>query len=259
MWNNILRAWLKVRSELTKTNPTSSAEILRQPLFGNPSILNVNGSPLGITGLKEGNAFAHSGCSRVKDLRNAASKEWKSLTEMSMSHHPANRDNLARITASIPWNPEELNNRVPAGDWISKPDPNMSTSPDWIYYVLEPHRGTTKVIEFKKITSSGIIKATTHAAITLSTKGYRPVRILSQDKHGSTLKVARDAPILGKNPLTFWIFETGFIQKLPWDPGEWHWQATPPLGDSPFFGYTTKRGYRNAQTSTHTPAMNTFI
>jgi hypothetical protein len=63
MWNSILGAWLKVRSELTKTEPTSSAEILRQPLFGNPSIFNVNGSPLGITGLREGNAFAHSGYS----------------------------------------------------------------------------------------------------------------------------------------------------------------------------------------------------
>jgi hypothetical protein len=58
---------------------------------------------------------------------------------MSMSHHPANRDSLARITASIPWNPEELNNRVQAGDWISKPDPSMRTSPDWIYYVLESY------------------------------------------------------------------------------------------------------------------------
>jgi hypothetical protein len=259
MWNSILGAWLKVRSRLIKMDPTNNAEILRQPLFGNPSILNVNGSPLGISGLKEGNAVAHSGHSRVKDLQNAKNKEWKNLNDMSMSHHPANRDNLARITASIPWNPEELNNRVQAGDWISKPDPSMRTSPDWIYYVLESYRGTAKVIEFKKITSSGIIKATTHAAITLSTKGYRPVRILSQDKHGSTLKVARDAPTLGKNPLTYWIFETGFIQELSWDPGEWHWQATPPLGDSPFFGYTAKRGYRNAQSSTHTPAMNTFI
>jgi hypothetical protein len=203
MWNSILGAWLKVRSGLIKTDPTNNAEILKQPLFGNPSILNVNGSPLGISGLRKGNAFAHSGHSRVKDLRNAKSKEWKNLNDMSMSHHPANRDNLARITANIPWNPEELNNRVQAGDWISKPDPSMRNSPDWIYYVLESYRGTAKVIEFKKITSSGIIKATTHAAITLSTKGYRPVRILSQDKHGSTLKVARDAPTLGVATLTW--------------------------------------------------------
>jgi len=259
MWDSILGAWLKVRSGLTKTDPTNNAEILRQPLFGNPFILNVNDSLLGISELREGNAFVHLGCSRVKDLRNATSKEWKSLTEMSMNHHPTNRDSLARITASIPWNLEELNNRVQAGDWISKPDPNMRTSPDWIYYVLESHRGTAKVIEFKKITPNGIIKATTHAAITLPTKGYRPVRIFSQDTHGSTLKVAKNVPIPGKSPLTFWIFETGFIRELPWDPGEWHWQATPPLGDSPFFGYTAKRGYRNAQTSTHMPTMNTFI
>jgi hypothetical protein len=135
----------------------------------------------------------------------------------------------------------------------------MRTSPVWIYFVLQPHRDTTEAIEFKKITPSGLIRATSHTAITFITKGYRPVRILSQDKHDSTLKVARDAPIPGKSTLTYWIFETGFIQELPWDPGEWHWQATPPLGDSPFFGYIAKRGYRNAQNSTQMPTMNTFI
>jgi hypothetical protein len=180
-------------------------------LFCNPSILNSNGSPLGISSLREGNAFAHFGCSRVKDLRNATNKEWKSFTEMKMGHHPSNRSSLVRITANIPWRPDELNNRIQAGDWISKPDPSLCTSPDWIYYVLEPHRGTAKAIEFKKITSSGLIQATTHMVITLSTKGYRPVRILSQDKHGSTLKVARDTPTPGKSLLIYWIFETRFI------------------------------------------------
>ncbi len=58
MWDNILGAWLNVRPELIKTDATNSAEILRQPLFGNPSILNSNGSPLEISNLREGNAFA---------------------------------------------------------------------------------------------------------------------------------------------------------------------------------------------------------
>jgi hypothetical protein len=259
MWDNILGAWLNVRSGLIKLDLTNSAEILRQPLFGNPSILNSNGSPLERSGLREGNAFAHSGCSRVKDLRNVANKEWKSLTEMKMGHHPSNRSSLVRITTSIPWRPNELNNRIQIGDWINKPDPSLCTSPDWIYYMLEPHRSTAKAIEFKKITPSGLIQATTHTVIMLSTKGYQPVRILSQDQHGSTLKVARDAPTPGKSLLIYWIFETGFIQELPWDPGEWHWQATPPLGDSPFFGYIAKRGYMNAQKPKHTPNMHTFI
>jgi hypothetical protein len=173
MWDNILGAWLNVRPGLIKMDPTNTVEILRQSLFGNPSILNSNGSSLEISGLREGNAFAHSCCSRVKDLRNAANKEWKSLTEMKMGHHPSNKSSLVRITINIPWCLDEVNNRIQAGDWISKPDPSLCTSPDWIYYVLEPHRGTTKVIEFKKITPSGLIQATTHTAITLSTKGYQ--------------------------------------------------------------------------------------
>jgi hypothetical protein len=42
-------------------------------------------------------------------------------------------------------------------------------------------------------------------------------------------------------------------------PGEWHWQASHPLGDAPFFGYTAKRGYKNARRTTHTPNILTFI
>jgi len=125
MWDSILGAWLNVRSGLIKSDPTNSAEILKQPLFGNPSILNSNGSPFGISGLREGNAFAHSGCSRVKDLRNAANKEWKSLIEMKMGYYPSNRSNLVRITTSIPWRPNKLNNQIQVGDWISKPNPSL--------------------------------------------------------------------------------------------------------------------------------------
>jgi hypothetical protein len=57
----------------------------------------------------------------------------------------------------------------------------------------------------------------------------------------------------------FWIFETGFIEGLPWDPDKWHWQGSPPMGDSPFFGFFTKRGYRNAKKPSHTPGIFSFI
>jgi hypothetical protein len=176
-----------------------------------------------------------------------------------MSHHVSNRSNLERITANIPWHPYELINRIQAGDWIGKPDPSSSTFPDWVYYVLKPLQDIARAIEFKRITPNGFIQATTHSVFTLATKGYRPVRILSQEKHGSTLKVARDASTPGKNLLTYWIFELGFIQELPWDLGEWHWQAISPLGDAPFFGYIAKRGYKNAQKLTRALSILTFI
>jgi hypothetical protein len=63
MWKSIVGAWLNVRPGLIKSDPTNLDEVLRQPLFGNPSILNVSGTLLGVGGVSEGNAFAQSGYS----------------------------------------------------------------------------------------------------------------------------------------------------------------------------------------------------
>jgi len=81
----------------------------------------------------------------------------------------------------------------------------------------------------------------THQTLQLVTTNYRQVKILTQERPGSAFRVTRDPSTLGKKPPLFWIFESGFIQDLPWDLGDWHWQAPPPLGDAPFFGYTAKR------------------
>jgi hypothetical protein len=35
--------------------------------------------------------------------------------------------------------------------------------------------------------------------------------------------------------------------------------SPPPLGDAPFFGYSVKRSYNNAQKMGHTPSMLSFI
>jgi hypothetical protein len=68
MWKSIVGAWLNVRPGLIKSDLTNSDEVLRQPLFGNPSILNSRGIPLGVGGMNEGNTFVQYGCSRVKDI-----------------------------------------------------------------------------------------------------------------------------------------------------------------------------------------------
>jgi hypothetical protein len=52
--------------------------------------------------------------------------------------------------------------------------------------------------------------------ITLSPEGYHPIRVLFQERHGAPYKVARELPSLIKLPL-LWIFESGFIDGLPWD------------------------------------------
>jgi len=87
MWKSIVGAWLNVRPSLIKSDPTNSDEVLRQPLFGNPSILNSRGIPIRVGGVSEGNALAQFGCSRVKDIWNDAAKDWKGLTDLGMNHH----------------------------------------------------------------------------------------------------------------------------------------------------------------------------
>jgi len=116
MWKNIVGAWLNVRPGLIKSDPTNSDEVLRQPIFGNPSILNSRGFPLGVGGVSESNAFAQSGCSRVKDIWNVATKDWKGLTDLGMSHHPSNRLSREMITSSIPWRPDEHEGHFRIGD-----------------------------------------------------------------------------------------------------------------------------------------------
>jgi hypothetical protein len=83
--------------------------------------------------------------------------------------------------------------------------------------------------------------------------------VLSQERPGATLKVARELLAQGKAPLLYWIFDARFIRDLPWDPREWHWQPIPPLGNAPFYRYTAKRGYANICKSNHTSSMKSFL
>jgi hypothetical protein len=57
--------------------------------------------------------------------------------------------------------------------------------------------------------------------ITLYPEGYHPIRVLFPKRNGAPYKVAKELSSLTKLPL-LWIFESGFIDGLPWDSGEWH-------------------------------------
>jgi hypothetical protein len=71
-----------------------------------------------------------------------------------------------------------------------------------------------QAIEFQRVTPTGLIRATNSQVITLSPEGYHPIKILSQERHGAPIKIAREFQSLTKPPL-LWIFEFGFIDGLP--------------------------------------------
>ncbi len=259
MWRSIVEAWLNARPGLCKSDPTSSTEILRQPIFGNPSILNQWGIPLGVRGRSEGNSFVKAGHTRVKDFWNEKTRGWKSLTSLGMRYHPNNRACRETITSNIPWSPDDHKDQSRVGDWIANPRPLAGNPLDWIYLVLTKDRDSATVLEFQRTTPNGRIQLTSNQTHTMSTANHRQVRVLAHENPKATLKVARDPLAPGKKAPLYWIYDSGFIQDLPWDPGEWHWQPHPPLGDAPFFGYSAKRGYNNIRKSTHKSSMTTFL
>jgi hypothetical protein len=77
--------------------------------------------------------------------------------------------------------------------------------------------------EFRKSSPASRIQATSTQNIFIPLEGYEPIRVLAQDGHGATFRPAKDLLFPGKKPPIYWIFETGFISDLLWDPGDWHW------------------------------------
>jgi hypothetical protein len=206
---------MKVRPGLAKAIPASTAEILKQLIFGNPLVLNERGIPLGLSGLSEGNTFARAGYTRTKDLWNHRGQEWKSLAELGMSNHVSNKKCKESIIASILWMLSESPSPLRNGDWINNPMPSAGEPFEWIYFFLDATPNQASVIEFKKMTPNGHIQASTNQAITIATSSFLQVRILSQESFGASLRIAKELKTPSEKTPIFWIFETGFIQDLP--------------------------------------------
>jgi len=259
LWKSILHSWMNVRYDLRKSKPTNSAETLRQPVFGNPFITNQDGRPLGLSGKSEGNTLANAGCSRIDDFWDSEEEDWKGLSAFEVSFHPTNRLNRNLIINSIPWDLATAKKKPMVGEWVSKKESNRTAPPNWVYHITDTNHVTASAKEFKKISSAGRIQAISSLDVIIPLEGYKPARVLAQEGYGATLRLAEDVPPPGKKPPIYWIFEFGFISKLQWDPEDWHWQQTGNIGDAPFFGYSAKRGYRNARRKQHTPNIITVV
>jgi len=179
MWKSILGAWINVRPGLTKEDPTSRAEMLRQPLFGNPSFTNTRGLPLGVSGQSEGCAFAHSGHTRVRDLWNQEAQDWKNLSDLRMHFHASNRASKDIILESIPRQPDSFSSHAQPGDWISSIAPRSGALLEWVYYVLESFPDKVLVLEFRRVSTSGQLRAMSHQKHSLLLDNHTSVRVLS--------------------------------------------------------------------------------
>jgi hypothetical protein len=200
LWKSILHSWLSVRPGLRKSEPTNSAEILRQPIFENPLITNRDGRPLGLSGKSEGNALANAGRSKVRDFWDLDEENWKDLAALGVSFQPTNRLNRNLIIDSIPWDPATANKKLVVGDWVSKKVFDRTDPPKWVYQITDTNHTTANAKEFKKFSSAGRIQATSSHDVIIPLEGYKPVRVLEQEGHGATLRLAKDFPPPGTKP-----------------------------------------------------------
>jgi hypothetical protein len=107
---------MNVKAGFTKIEPTLQAEVLKQPIFSNPLIINFVSRPLRVSGFIEGHAIVNVGCIRIKDLWDHEDKEWKSLPTLEMNSHITNQTSKDIIISSIPWNPATFPNAFKIGD-----------------------------------------------------------------------------------------------------------------------------------------------
>jgi hypothetical protein len=91
-----------------------------------------------------------------------------------------------------------------------------------VYQITDTNLTTASAKEFRRSSSASRILATSSHCTIIPLEGYEPVRVLAQDGHGTTLRLVEDLLLPGKKPLIYWIFESGFIFDLQWDPGDWH-------------------------------------
>ncbi len=135
--------------------PTNLAKTLRQPIFGNPLIINQDGRSLGLSGRSEGNALANASCSKVGDFWDSEAEDWKGLSALGVSFHPVNRLNRNLIIASIPWDPATASNKPVVGDWVSKKEADRITLPEWVYQITDITHTIASAKEFKKSSNTG--------------------------------------------------------------------------------------------------------
>ncbi len=151
----------------------------------------------------EGCAFARSGHTKVRDLWNQEAQDWKNLSDLRMHFHASNRASKDIILESIPRWPDSFSSLAQPDDWISNIAPRSGALLEWVYYMLESLPDKVLVLEFRKVSTSGQLRATSHQKHSLLLDNHTSVRVLSQERHGATLKIARNPPSASQRNTTY--------------------------------------------------------
>jgi hypothetical protein len=238
MWQGIMKSWNTIQSGLEQQDPSSWAEIMRQPLFGNRMLTNEVGVQWGTESRSNLRRLADKGFQQLKDIVSGNGQGWRTFQELNRLRRSRITTNLyARLVASIPWEATPMPPNTP-GQWVSFPD-------DDGHFRLVYHLHNTDPIEasvYRRETIEQLVLIGTEPQIPLGAKEVRVIRTL-----GASHTILDFNPTGATPPeQTLWMWGQQWICELEWDPKDWNWRRLGMLPDSSVLNYTTKRGYRIA-------------
>lgn len=238
MWQGVMKSWNTIQSGIEQQDPTSWAEIMRQPLFGNRLLTNEVGIQWGTESRSSLRRLAEKGFQQLKDIVSGNGQGWRTFQELNRLCRSRITTNLYdRLVASIPWEATPMPPYT-SGQWVSFPD-------DDGHFRLVYHLHNTNPIEasvYRRENTEQLVLIGSKPQIPAGAKEVRVIRTI-----GASHTTLDFNPTDATPPeQTLWMWGKQWICELEWDPKDWNWRRLGMLPDSSVLNYTTKRGYHIA-------------
>ena len=238
MWQGIMRAWNSIQSGIEQQDPTTWAEIMRQPLYGNKLLTNELGIQWGTEPRSNMIWWPGKGLRTLKDIANREGRGWKAFQDLQGFRRTRVAPNLYnRLINNIPW---EATPRPPItiGQWLAEIEGDGNIHQ--VYHIIQTH--PVEAVLYRKENSEQLTKVDTQHQIPEWAREVRIVRTMGPKNTILDYNPSKDITV----EHTLWMWGNTWIEPLEWDPKDWSWRRIGLLLDTSILNYTTKRGYRVA-------------
>ena len=237
MWQGVMKAWNSIQSGLEQQDPTTWAEIMRQPLYGNRMLTSETGVQWGTEKISNMKWWAEKGFLNLKDIARSVSHGWRAFQELIKLRRTRVAPQLyARLVSSIPW---DAIPRPPhaVGQWVAVQEEGQIKH---VYHLS--NTDTEEASLYHKELNEQLCLLRTQQRVPAEAREVRIVRTLGP-KH----------MILDFNPTEeptdeqkLWLWGNTWLENIEWDPKDWNWRRLGVLPETSVLNYSTKRGYRVA-------------
>ena len=143
MWQGVMRAWNSIQSGLEQHAPSSWAEIMRQPLFGNRLLTNERGVQWGTAARSNMRWWAERGFQALKDISKENGQEWRTFQELLRLRRTRVAPALyAQLVTSIPWAATPRPSHT-CGQWLAPYDDENCIK--LVYHLLHPETNEASI------------------------------------------------------------------------------------------------------------------